>query len=176
MRSSREVAMGARKVVMVFVLLAVAGLAAAAPLGLDEPVLFTGQRFEWKQEYGRRWDGAYGQVQVELAAGTAYEFFTTDAVGGTTNDPFLYVLDESGTTVLARNDDGGEGRNARIVFTPEEDAVFLVRLRSYRRGRYGSCSVTLRAQADGTSTSGVTEIAPGDVLTGQTFEWQSGYS
>jgi hypothetical protein len=168
--------MNARHAVTVAVLLVIAGLAGAAPLSLDAPVRFTGQRFEWRQEYSRRWEGNYGQVEVALNASTAYEFFTADAVGGTSSDPFLYVLDGAGQTVLARNDDGGEGRNARIVFTPPADSVYVVRLRAYRRGRYGTCSVTLRARDDATDPSGVREIGPGDVLTAQTFEWQSAYS
>ena len=67
---------------------------------------------------------------VELEAGRAYRFELegTDTGHGTLSDPHLHGIHDShgnrlpGTT----DDDGGDGRNSRVDFTPEADGTYYV--------------------------------------------------
>ena len=154
---------------------AAAGPVRADPLSLDSPVSLTGQRFEWQSGYASRPSGTYGQWEVSLSSGVAYEFFTADAVGGTSDDTYLYVLNGAGSTVLAYDDDSAAGYNAGITFTPGTTGTYLVRLRAYARGTYGTCTLNLRKRASSVPEGGVT-LSPGDELEGQEFRWISSYS
>ena len=67
---------------------------------------------------------------VELEAGVEYriDLEGSDTQGGTLEDPLLrWLHDESGAGVRGtRNDDGGEGDNARQVFTPTESGTYYI--------------------------------------------------
>ena len=67
---------------------------------------------------------------VELVAGVEYriDLEGNDTGGGTLEDPLLrWLHDENGAGVRGtRNDDGGEGRNARQVFTPTESGTYYI--------------------------------------------------
>ena len=164
-----------RVLVLLLVLLAAAEAATAVPVSLDEPVVLTSQRFEWVSSFSSRASGTYGQTEVSLVAGTTYEFVTSSVVAGNTADPYLYLINGAGTTIVAQDDDSGGSYNAKIVYTAPSTAMFLVRLRAYYRGGYGTCTLTLRKQTAPIPPTEVT-LRPGDVLNGQTFEWRSGFS
>lgn len=142
----------------------------------------TDQRFEWQSAYTYRWEGTYGQYEVNLAAGTTYEIYTSNVVFETTSDPYLYLLNTSGV-IVARDDDSGEGLNSRILYTPSTTATYWIRLRAYSKGRYGTCTLTVLGgnappppDPDPDPEPPPGEIAPGTILTGQVFEWQSAFS
>ena len=64
---------------------------------------------------------------VELESGTRYQI---DLEGeptarGTQSDPLLQIRNADGT-VLASDDDGGVGVNARVIFTPTGDATYYL--------------------------------------------------
>ena len=67
---------------------------------------------------------------VELEAGVEYriDLEGSDTQGGTLEDPLLrWLHDKNGAGVRGtRNDDGGEGRNARQVFTPTESGTYYI--------------------------------------------------
>jgi len=134
----------------------------------------TGLRFEWKRGYGSRSAGAYGQYEVELASGRSYEIFTSDATGGNTSDPYLYLLTAAGA-IAAEDDDSGGGLNSKLVFSPASSGTYLIRLRAYGYKRYGYCSLTVREEA-APPPAAEAAIRPGDVLYGQVFEWRREYS
>ena len=67
---------------------------------------------------------------VELEAGTTYHF---DLKGsptgdGTLTDPYLRGIYDADRVLSANttNDDDGEGRNSRVLFTPDEEATYYV--------------------------------------------------
>jgi len=161
-----------RRTAAAFFLLALVGVAAAAPISVGQTL--TGQRFEWRRGYNQRWKGTYGQYEATLTAGTTYEIFTSDVVAGSTSDPYLYVM-STAEQILAQDDDSGGNNNARIVFTPSATGTYWVRLRAYSKNRYGFCSLTVREQAPPPPPTEVV-IGPGDVLNGQIFEWRTAFA
>lgn len=134
----------------------------------------TNQRFEWQRAYSTRWHGTYGQYPVTLEAGKAYEFLTSDPSGGTTSDPYLYLLDST-LTVVASDDDSNGNLQSKIRYTPSASGTFYIRLRAYPKGRYGFCSLTVRAPPPPPPVSSLA-IGPGDTLNDQYFAWESSYS
>jgi len=142
---------------------------------VDKGVTYVGQRFEWQKKFSQRWAGTYGEYHVDLAAGVTYEFFTANAVGGSTADPYLYLMNAARTTVVAEDDDSGGSNHARIVFTPAAAGEYYVRLRAYPKNKYGFCDLTLRKQQAPLPPTEVT-IGPGDVLNSQIFEWRSTFT
>ena len=79
---------------------------------------------------------------VELDAGQAYRFDLEgeDTGRGSLRDPELRgIFDADGNQVPGtRNDDGGEGDNARVTFTPEDTDTYYVAAGAfgYRDGTY----------------------------------------
>lgn len=64
--------------------------------------------------------------RLELRAGFTYEFVTTgdsDTLGA------LYASD--GATLFVERDEGGEGRNFQMVYTPAEDETVLLRVHAF---------------------------------------------
>ena len=66
-------------------------------------------------------------VRVQLQAGQTY---TITLNGITLNDPLLRLMDASGTQV-AFNDDGGNGRNSELTFTPTTSGSYYLNADSY---------------------------------------------
>ncbi len=66
-------------------------------------------------------------------------------------DAFL-ILHDAGGRELVRNDDGGDGLNARIVYTLPADAEYRIIANTYREGASGD--YTLRVQSLGQGTPG----------------------
>lgn len=163
---------GVKQTAGIAALFAVAGVVWAAPITVGTTL--TNQRFEWKSSYSSRSAGTYGQYEVGLTAGVTYEILTSNIVAGTSGDPYLYLLSTSGV-VLAQDDDSAGSNNAKIVFTPTASGTYWIRLRAYHKGKYGTCSLTVREQAP-TPPPVEVVIRPGDVLNDQIFEWRSQYT
>ncbi|NBC34914.1 MAG: hypothetical protein GVY13_19760 [Alphaproteobacteria bacterium] len=64
---------------------------------------------------------------VELTGGQGYAFSLEGAPtgGGSLDDPYLTLLDPAGNEI-AWDDDGGEGFNSRLQYTPQADGRFFV--------------------------------------------------
>ena len=87
---------------------------------------------------------------VELGAGKAYriDLKGSETGVGTLSDPYLQgIYDANGTFIPGtENNDGGEGLNSRLTFTPEEAGTYYVAAGAWGPG-------------EGTYTLSVTEIA-----------------
>ncbi len=51
-------------------------------------------------------------------------------------DPYLYLRDTAGQTVIDQNDDGGAGTQARLDFTPQRDGRYYVQVKN--KGEVGA--------------------------------------
>ena len=74
-------------------------------------------------------------VRIDLRAGTTYEFGLTGRGSFPVDDPYLFLWDTTGTLV-ARNDDGGAGRDSLIRFTPQTSGTWFIDVTGYDRGDY----------------------------------------
>ena len=72
---------------------------------------------------------------VDLEAGKAYRFDLEGhrTGGGTLGDPYLYgIYDANGDRIDGTtNNNGGEGSNSRVYFTPDEGATYYVSAGDY---------------------------------------------
>lgn len=68
-------------------------------------------------------------------------------------DAFL-LLHDAGGRELIRNDDGGEGLNARIVYTLPYDGEYRIIANTYREGARGNYTLRLQSLGTGTITGG----------------------
>ena len=75
---------------------------------------------------------------VTLEAGTNYRIDLEDR--GTLSDPYIrYLHDSDGNRIDGtRNDDGGEGSNSRVYFTPGADGTYYIVASSYWGMSWGS--------------------------------------
>ena len=74
-------------------------------------------------------DADFDAFAVELLEGETYQFDLegADTGQGTMMDPALLIKDlSSGDLVVAQDDNGGEGNNARVTFTPARTKTFYV--------------------------------------------------
>lgn len=87
--------------------------------------------------------------QVRLQAGATYVFDLESGNGrpGPHNpgyfDTWLRLEDAAGRTLI-NNDDGGEGLNARIRFSPTQGGTFRLVVTSYRTGATGNYALIVR--------------------------------
>jgi hypothetical protein len=79
---------------------------------------------------------AQGQ-QLQLRAGQRYVI----SANSSDFDPVLRILRRGATEVLAENDDGGEGTNSRLSFTPPQAGTYIACVASY--GATGSGAFTI---------------------------------
>ncbi len=63
---------------------------------------------------------------LQLKSGITYDLYSTG-----TSDTIGALFLEDGTSLVTEQDDGGEGRNFRILFTPQADRTYLLRVRSF---------------------------------------------
>lgn len=82
--------------------------------------------------------------RVILDAGTTYRFdLEGTATGmGTNPDPYLYLYDTDGVTLLAQNDDGGIGFNSLITFTPGVSGIYYLSARAFADAFSGTSALT----------------------------------
>ena len=66
--------------------------------------------------------------RVDLTAGRQYQFDMEgmDTGRGTYTDPFMQLFDAPGTFYLAEDSDGGEGKNARLTYTPATSGLHFL--------------------------------------------------
>ena len=96
---------------------------------------------------------------VDLEAGRPYQFSLEGAatVRGTLADPLLAIHDST-AAVLARDDDGGQGFNSQLVFTPETTGRFFISAGSFGDG---IGSYTLSAADAAAGGTGAADIGAG---------------
>ena len=93
-------------------------------------------------------------VWFHATAGAQYTIETSNL--GSSSDTYMYLYDHNGTTILAQNDDGGEGLASRIVWTAPEGGTYFVRVRHYDSSRYGPNTrydLSVRATASSSADS-----------------------
>ncbi len=67
-------------------------------------------------------------VRVQLVAGETYVFELSGqgSGDGTLEDPYLYLLDSSGVSIVAQDDDDGPGRDSTITFTATTSGTYYL--------------------------------------------------
>ncbi len=106
---------------------------------------------------------------VSLTAGRTYHFEELGAAtgDGTVSDGYLRLLTSSGAgTVLASDDDGGVGSNARIVYTPTTSGTYYLQAGSFSDFGTGTYRVFAHQDEYRDSTEG--NGAAGAINTGGT--------
>ncbi len=86
--------------------------------------------------------------RVSLTAGTAYTFRLNSAATSGLGDPYLRLLNSSGTHISA-NDDGGGSYNSLITYTPTSTGTYYLSAEGY--GGYRIGAYTISAATDGSS-------------------------
>ena len=102
---------------------------------------------------------------LALTSGVTYQIDAegSDTSKGTLDDPFLYLRNASGTE-LASNEDGGTGRNARIVWTATSTETGYVDVQDSSATNTGTYTLTVSvatvpdAIADLSATPGNTQV------------------
>jgi hypothetical protein len=71
-------------------------------------------------------------IKFFAGRGKAYTIQTFNLPSGPAPgvDPYTYLFDSDGETVMAQNDDGGEGVNSRIDFFPVRDDYYYVQVKN----------------------------------------------
>jgi subtilisin family serine protease len=129
---------------------------------------------------------------IHLFNGTRYTF---DLVGNTLSDPYLALYNENGT-VVAANDDGGEGLNAHLEFVANRTGMFYLSAEGFSPSQTGSYSLSAAQVssadddfAEGPNTTGAIDAVAGaitgrlettgdrdwflvDLVAGSTYEFQ----
>jgi subtilisin family serine protease len=100
-----------------------------------------GQTITNELEFGadRDWFG------IELSAGQTYVF---DLVGNSLSDPTLYLYNAGGT-VLAANDDGGEGLNSSLEYTADRSGTHYISAEAYSNTMTGTYTLTTASLGGG---------------------------
>lgn len=129
---------------------------------------------------------------IQLFNGTRYTF---DLVGNTLSDPYLALYNENGT-VVAANDDGGEGLNASLEFVANRTGMFYLSAEGFSPSQTGTYSLSAAQgssagddYAEGPNTTGAVDAFAGaitgrletagdrdwfrvDLVAGSTYEFQ----
>jgi len=97
-------------------------------------------------EVGKPYEGNFAKdyvnwVKVTVTKGTKYTIETS--VSGVNTDTILYLYDTDGKTVLRHNDDSGQGKASKIVWTAPADGVYYLKILSYEESVEYSLSYTL---------------------------------
>lgn len=103
---------------------------------------------------------------IDLVNGTAYTF---DLVGNSLTDPYLALYNENGT-IVAANDNDGEGQNASLDFVANRTATYYLSAEAFSTFETGTytLSAVQRADngddyADGPNTSGALDAINGSI-------------
>ncbi len=104
---------------------------------------------------------------IELIAGQTYTF---DMIGGTLSDPYLYLYNDNGF-VVAADDDGGEGRNASLMFTAARTGTFYLSAEAFLSSQTGTYTLLASGQnanrddfSANPGTSGFIDAVAGQVV------------
>jgi serralysin len=68
----------------------------------------------------------YDLIPVSLTAGTTYSFAYRPAAVDGIEDPYLGLVNPTGTAFIAQDDDGGLGRSSLITFTPTDSGTYFL--------------------------------------------------
>lgn len=112
-----------------------------------QTVALNNQKFEWRAGIANanREAGNYGLYKIRLVMGATYVIETHASRGGTSNDPYLYLLHGS-FHVMAQDDNSGGGAEARIVYTvtePMHVGLHTIKLRAAAQGTWGTTTLTI---------------------------------
>ena len=127
--------------------------------------------------------GRLTAADARLRDSSVYQAWTFQGVAGqivqievaSTEFDAYAILQTAGDSVLARDDDSGGGRNARIIYTLPYTGTYQILANSYQRGRYGRYTVRLHSigMASGADApGGVLPGTVGQILRGQTMSAQ----
>ncbi|MHA6286994.1 M10 family metallopeptidase C-terminal domain-containing protein [Maricaulis sp. CAU 1757] len=116
--------------------------------------------------------GDHDWIRVELVAGTAYTISLDGTGADALIDPFLRVMDASGTE-LTFNDDGGPGRNASLTFIPETSGVYYLSAAAWDDRYTGTytLSVNERAPLEEYTVPQVADFLNSEYWGGSTRSW-----
>ena len=103
--------------------------------------------------------------KVELLAGRSYEI---ELVADRNFDPVLLgIFDESGQAIKGTfNDDGGEGKNSRVLFTPSEGGTYFISAGAFRNDM-GSYRLSVSQFQDDATASSPAKILVGSEHMGE---------
>ena len=106
---------------------------------------------------------------LTLTSGVTYQIDAegSDTSKGTLDDPFLYLRNASGTELVS-NEDGGTGRNARIVWTATSTETGYVDIQDSSATNTGTYTLTVSAAATNNPATGAPAIS-GTAQVGQTL-------
>ena len=123
-------------------------------------------------------NGDHDWFRVNLVAGQTYTFAMTGTGTNNVQDTYLNLYASNGTTLLAFNDDGLEGRNSVFTYTAATTGTYYIDAGAYNNagsGQYGvSVTAGSRASFDLQMGAGVIDtdlswsVTPG---TGATVTW-----
>jgi len=97
-------------------------------------------------EIGTPDDQDWFAVTLEAGQGYAIDVEGSDTGMGTLPDPYAFLYDADGNQ-LAQDDDGGQGFNSRLLYTPQQSGTYYAAAASF-------------GEATGTYTLGVSEYVP----------------
>lgn len=93
--------------------------------------------------------------RVTLVAGTTYTIQTSSDGSGT--DAFLNIYDPTGVSILASDDDGGDGVNSTISFTATTSGTYFIDAGTYNNDTAGTYRLYVAAN-----------VPAGDIVAGST--------
>jgi serralysin len=82
-------------------------------------------------------------IAVKLTSGTTYTFSLTGSGANPLEDPFLKLLDRSGTVIIENDDSGDGSRNSLLVFTPETSGTYYINATSFPGEDPGDYTITV---------------------------------
>src|SRR5208282_446276 len=90
----------------------------------------------------------YKTYNSGFEAGKTYVIEMTP-IAGSKFDPYLQVADATGKKVLAEDDNGGGGVNAKITFTPTETGKYVVIATSAKGPMHGTFVLSIKEMGRG---------------------------
>ncbi len=135
-------------------MLAVPCLAQEIKLQPGQSVTLKNQRFEWRAgaANAQRENGNYGLYKIRLVMGATYVFRTVNSRGGTSKDPYLYLL-HGAFHVIAQDDNSGDDptvngdeTEALMSYTVMEAmhaGLHTIKLRCAQQGKWGTTTLII---------------------------------
>lgn len=113
--------------------------------------------------------------RVVLNAGETYRIFLNSSGWPSLSDPYLRLRYGDGTLIKS-NDDGGGGRNALILYTPNQSGYYFIDVSDYSNGlgNYNLAVKKIDDFAGGVSTAGAVSVgasALGEIETTGDHDW-----
>jgi serine protease Do len=161
-----------KRIPLALALLAAAGCTSSPPASITPTVRTLAMNSEASGRLSRadarlRDSSVYQAWQFEAQAG---QIIQADVMS-TAFDAYA-ILQNDADSVLARDDDSGGNRNARIIFTIPATGKYWILANSYQRGHFGPYTVRLRSlgmASGGNAPGGVLPGTVGQIMRGQTM-------